>query len=192
MSATTTARIKGWGLGLRKKLLVAPEERAPPQGITAKQGSDDASAPPPPTGTLSELYPEFSRLKLRREDVESMARSFAEMDITRSGRVAMPEFYRFLSIAPTPFAVRVFHVMDEDGSGAIDFRDFVLSVWNYCTLDASALTRFAFTCYDSEVSGHLDASALRDLVREMYGDKYILNNRVMAIFSEVGAGEKLS
>ena len=140
---------------------------------------------------LADAYPEFARLKLRPDDVAAMASIYASMDITRTGRVAMPEFYRFIAIEPTPFAFRVFHVMDEDGSGAICFRDFVLSVWNYCTLDASALTRFAFTCYDADVSGHLDAAALKDLVREMYGDKYSLNSRVMAVFNEVGWGEKL-
>jgi len=46
----------------------------------------------------------------------------------------MAELLAFLDLEKTRFTKRIFSIFDEDGSGLIDFREFVLSLWNYCTL----------------------------------------------------------
>ena len=43
--------------------------------------------------------------------------------------------------------------MDEDQSGEIDFREFVIAIWNYCSFTKSALILFAFDLYDIDNSG---------------------------------------
>ena len=59
----------------------------------------------------------------------------------------MAELLAFLDLEKTRFTRRIFSIFDEDGSGLIDFREFVLSLWNYCTLTKASLTMFAFGTY---------------------------------------------
>ena len=46
----------------------------------------------------------------------------------------MAELLAFLDLEKTRFTKRIFSLFDEDGSGLVDFREFVMSLWNYCTL----------------------------------------------------------
>ena len=50
----------------------------------------------------------------------------------------------YLHLERTKFTKRIFRIFDEDGSGQIDFREFVIALWNYCTLGKPALIMFAF------------------------------------------------
>ena len=51
---------------------------------------------------------------------------------------------------------KLFQAIDKDGSGEIDFREFVVALWNYCTMGKSALTIFAFDLYDLDGSGEIE------------------------------------
>ena len=48
--------------------------------------------------------------------------------------ISISELLKFLDLQETPFTRAIFMVMDEDKSGEIDFREFVIALWNYCTL----------------------------------------------------------
>ena len=52
--------------------------------------------------------------------------------------------------------MRAFSLFDEDKSGELDFREFVISLWNYCTFDKNDLVKFAFDLYDMDQSGIID------------------------------------
>ena len=51
------------------------------------------------------------------------------------------------------FVRRAFDVLDESETGTISFEEFVIGVWNYCTLDQSALVLFAFDMCDLDNTG---------------------------------------
>jgi hypothetical protein len=46
---------------------------------------------------------------------------------------------------------------DENKNGEVDFREFVLACWNYCSMDARALARFTFGLYDVTRRGLLSS-----------------------------------
>ena len=48
----------------------------------------------------------------------------------------------FLDVERARFTKRIFSIFDNDKSGQIDFREFVLSIWNYCTLGKSSLSEY--------------------------------------------------
>ena len=62
--------------------------------------------------------------------------------------VVVPDF------DPSLFVRRAFDVLDEDGRGCVRFREFVIGLWNYCTLDRSALLLFAFDMCDFDNTGN--------------------------------------
>jgi Ca2+-binding EF-hand superfamily protein len=75
------------------------------------------------------------------------------MDATSSGHVDLEAFYRYFKLERSAFGDRVFSVLDEDGSGTVDFREFVLAVWNMCSMDMTALLRFSFSLFDKAAAG---------------------------------------
>ena len=89
---------------------------------------------------------------------------------------------------PTPLASSLVHcytasLQDEDGSGEVDFREFVTSLWNYCTVGPHALSIFAFDMYDCDSSGTIDKDEIRLMLKEVYGDEFDRNefaHRILA------------
>jgi len=72
------------------------------------------------------------------------------MDKDSSGSISVLEMLNFLDVDRTKFTKRVFSTFDADRSGKIDFREFVVTLWNYCTLGRSSLIHFAFALYDHD------------------------------------------
>lgn len=97
------------------------------------------------------------------------------IDNDNSGEIEMAELLAFLDLEKTRFTKRIFSIFDEDGSGLIDFREFVMSLWNYCTLTKASLTMFAFDLYDKDQSGSIDASEVIDMLHDLYGKEFKKN-----------------
>lgn len=76
-----------------------------------------------------------------------------------------------LEMGATVFRDRVFSIFDEDSSGQIDFREFVLSLWNYCTLSKATLDLFAFDLYDTDNNGELSSDEVKEMLHDIYGNE---------------------
>jgi serine/threonine-protein phosphatase 2B regulatory subunit len=83
--------------------------------------------------------PQFDALKLTTSGVGKLYQLFRAMDKDNSGFINMFEMMNQMLVDESEFRSRVFALFDEDGSGEIDFREFVLSMWNYCTLTKATL-----------------------------------------------------
>lgn len=62
--------------------------------------------------------------------------------------MSVEEFHQYLGVPQTKFSERVFGILDLDGSGALDFLEFAVGVWNYCTYDTRLITKLAFDIFD--------------------------------------------
>ena len=58
-----------------------------------------------------------------------------------------------------------FKVFDRDGSGEINFEEFILTMWNVCTLDEGGLLTFVFNLYDQDGGGTLDAEEVEFMLK---------------------------
>ena len=85
----------------------------------------------------------------------------------------------------TKFTKRIFRIFDEDGSGQIDFREFVMSLWNYATLGKNQLIMFAFDLYDNDGSGQIDAREVELMLKECYGRAFKGNKHAQKILEKV-------
>ena len=52
----------------------------------------------------------------------------------------MFEFLMFFDMEKSLFMTRFFELMDTSHNGGIDFIEFVVAMWNFCTLTPRALT----------------------------------------------------
>ncbi|CAN0051565.1 unnamed protein product, partial [Ectocarpus sp. 12 AP-2014] len=91
------------------------------------------------------------------------------IDEDKSGEISLWELFEALDMKQSKFTKRIFRIFDEDGSGSVDFREFVMSLWNYCTLSKAALIMFAFDLYDNDNSGEIDIGEVELLLKEVYG-----------------------
>ncbi|GMF64522.1 unnamed protein product [Phytophthora lilii] len=62
--------------------------------------------------------------------------------------------------------------MDRNRSGEVDFIEFVLAVWNYCSFNHASLVRFAFDLYDVDGSGEIEHDEVVRCVREVWGSAW--------------------
>ncbi len=81
-------------------------------------------------------------MQLSEREVRKLYNEFRKVDMDNSGSIGLPELLAHLDLPVTPFTEKVFSIFDDDGSGEIDFKEFVMTLWNYCTLTAATLGNF--------------------------------------------------
>ncbi len=96
----------------------------------------------------------------------------------------------YFELDQTRFVARVFDVMDEDGKGDIDFREFVISCYNYCTLDQESMVTFAFDLYDVDFSGSIDIYEVELMLTEVYSDNFQSNRNAVALLQNIREWKK--
>lgn len=108
----------------------------------------------------------FYAMKLKRSEVVKLFEVFNQIDCDRRGTILVKELLNRCSIERTDFTGRIFSAFDKDHTGNIDFYEFVVSLWKFCTLGSGAIAVFTFDVYDSNADGILTyEEALR-----MHGD----------------------
>ena len=95
-------------------------------------------------GQFGQYKSTFESLQLEEGDIGSFYRIFRTIDVDGSGTIEIAEMLAFLDVDRTKFSKRLFSIFDDDNSGEIDFKEFVLACWNYCSLCRTSLIVFAF------------------------------------------------
>ncbi|KAJ1420209.1 hypothetical protein B484DRAFT_333228, partial [Ochromonadaceae sp. CCMP2298] len=111
---------------------------------------------------------EFHSIQLSTSEIYKMFAVFQEIGDASLSRIRIPALLTFLGVERTKFAERVFSIFDQDKNGVVDFREFVLTVSNYCTLTPITLAMFAFDLYDTKKTGVLSLEDLEQLLREIF------------------------
>eukprot|EP01032_Pedospumella_encystans_P023264 gene23264-26333_t len=127
----------------------------------------------------------FAAMRLTRNEVIQLHNLFKKVDFDKSGTVDIVELLTLLSVERTRFTEQLFKVFDSDGSGKIDFKEFVLSVWNYCTISPSSLDMFTFDMYDNDKSGKLSFDEIMVMVADLYGKSHMNDPKVKAMKVEL-------
>ncbi len=123
---------------------------------------------------------QYEALQLRQTDVTKLLSVFRKIDVNGGGSVELAELLVHINLDKTNFTKSVFLLFDRDGSGELDFREFVFSVWNFCTLTKHTLDLFLFDLYDGDKTGILNLAEIHRMLADMYGDKYEKDYRTKA------------
>lgn len=124
---------------------------------------------------LKQFKTQFEALTLSSSDVHQLLRFFRRIDVDGSNTINIVELWTHLELEGSKFTDRIFSIFDEDNSGQIDFREFVLSVWNYCTLSKATLALFAFDLYDNDSNGELSPEEVERMLHDIYGNQAGVN-----------------
>lgn len=114
----------------------------------------------------------YDALLFSESDLGRLLYVFHKIDVDKGGSIDIAELLAFLDLEKTPWSRRIFTILDEDGNGTIDFREFVVALWNYCSLGRSTLPLFAFDTFDVDSSGRLTPDEIVAMLKEMYGRTY--------------------
>lgn len=123
------------------------------------------------SGQGSEVIDIANKLHLKRSDLNAIYTQFCVLDSDNSGEVEVEEFIIHNEIASDIFGELVFTLFDQNKSGKLDFQEYVIAVWNYCTLPKDGLARFAFDIFDVDNSGTLTFPEIKEAVDMIWGFK---------------------
>jgi len=135
---------------------------------------------------MSRLDGVDSTFCLTSGEMRKLWRVFAKIDADQSGEVSLLELLDFLQQDNNGFMSRVFSIFDEDRSGEVCFREFVMTLYNYCTLNKSTLILFAFDLYDADGSGAIDHTEVQLLLKEVYGKHFDSSPHASHILRKIG------
>ena len=134
----------------------------------------------------------YEALNFTELDIGRLHSVYRKIDNDNSNSIELAELLAFLDLDRTRFTKRIFTMFDEDKSGLLDFNEFVLSLWNYCTLTKASLELFAFDLYDEDNSGSITQNEVLNMLKDLYGNPgYRKNPQARLIASELEALERL-
>ena len=59
------------------------------------------------------------------EEIRRLSKYFKKLDLNNDGKLSVDEFMSIPELQQNPLVRRVIEIMDEDGNGQIDFREFI-------------------------------------------------------------------
>ena len=127
----------------------------------------------------------FKMLELETWEVEKLHDCFVSMDTSGDGAISALEFLDYCNVERSGFSLRAFSTMDEDGSGELDFREFVISSWNYCSFAKKGLILFAYELYDCDFSGTLSVDEAQAMFLDVFGTNFKSNKASKKIFEKL-------
>ena len=118
----------------------------------------------------------FEKLGLRERDVKMLWSVFDEVPKDSKDRISFGGFLQYFLLDREPLIERIFEILDESNQQSLDFRDFVIGLWSYCTLAKPSLTMLAFDIYDLESEGKVHVEQMHLMVKEIYGTDGMKDN----------------
>ena len=100
------------------------------------------------------------------EETEKLRRKFIEMDDNKDGRLSREELmkgYKVLGLSSTVDIDKIMADCDSDGSGFIDYSEFVTAAINWQKSLNEQNIEAAFAAFDEDHSGRIDLSELKKI-----------------------------
>ena len=120
-------------------------------------------------GQGSNVIVTAGKLKLLRHDVDRIYSGFCKIDADRSGLINANEFIVMNKVQSAAFGEMAFRVLDRNRSGKIDFLEYLVAVWNYCSMSKESLSLFTFKIFDTDNSGILTISEFKTMIDIVWG-----------------------
>jgi len=115
----------------------------------------------------------YDKLGLDDRDGIKMYNLFEQIDKDKSGSIRLDEFFEHFHLDFTPFAESAFLRMDVNkdigNNCALDFPEFFVGMWNYCTMKHDFLVKFAFDLFDTDGSGEIDREEIHRMIAMVLG-----------------------
>lgn len=98
------------------------------------------------------------KLGIEEKELRQFFNLFDKCDQDHSGEISLDEFFRLFSLDFSGFGKNIFSAMDISGDNKVEFVEFFIGLWNYCTLERDTLLKFSFDLFDLDGSGEIGKS----------------------------------
>ena len=98
------------------------------------------------------------------EDTEKLRRKFIEMDENKDGKLSREELmkgYHLLGLASVTDVDRIMQACDSDGSGFVDYTEFLTAAINWQQSLSEQKIEAAFEAFDEDHNGRIDLNELK-------------------------------
>lgn len=102
--------------------------------------------------------------------LQRFQKSFDRMDIDQSHYITHDELLEALDLKQTKFTQNLFELMDIDGSGTIEFCEYVTLSSLYCIYTKHDILSFCFHSFDIDGNGTIDEWEFRELIKTVNPD----------------------
>lgn len=131
---------------------------------------------------IASWRPQFEALGLDKACAGKLFKIFKKSDLSKDGFISDLEILMLLDMERTPFTERIFKIFDIDGSSQLDFREFIIALWNFCSI-GEYLPHFAFSLYDLDASGEITDKEIKQMLIDVYGKDYDKNHIAMDLYN---------
>ena len=121
-------------------------------------------------------------LGLSRFMLQQLFWRFEDIDLAGQGQITKIAFWDEIGVTPSAYTDKLFDMIDSDGSGMMDFSEFLCILVTYCVFNRDDILRFAFDCFDADGSGSIDEEEAGQLIKMLneQDPKFIDNIRLAA------------
>lgn len=131
-----------------------------------------------------------TKLGISNEELKKAFKLFDRVDKDKSGEASIDEFFKIFRFEWSSFGKNIFAAMDTSGDNRIDFVEFFVGLWNYCTLEHDTLLKFGFDLFDVDGSGEIEVDEFKQLISMVHGNKNMDNHaqKLMKTFDKDKSG----
>jgi Ca2+-binding EF-hand superfamily protein len=117
------------------------------------------------------LKPQFLAMGVTQSKLSHFHKHFKTIDKSNDGVVTVPQMIAHFKFDNNEFIRKAFSVLvSNKEKETLDFRDFVITIWNYCTLEED-FGLFVFGVYDFDGNKELDHEEAVELMKDLYGSE---------------------
>ena len=111
----------------------------------------------------------YKTLGFSRSDKNILAKAFFGADVDYSRKVSFREFTDRFGLSHNRFCKSAFMLFDRDHDGELNFTEFILCIWNFCTMTEADLIVAAYDCYNDDGHDGIHIDTMMKLVDEAMG-----------------------
>ena len=111
----------------------------------------------------------YKALGFSRSDKNILAKAFFGADVDFNRNVSFREFIDRFGLSPNTFCKSAFCLFDRDHNEELNFTQFILCMWNFCTMTEADLIVGAYDCYNNDGHDGIHVDTMMKLVDEATG-----------------------
>lgn len=120
----------------------------------------------------------FDNLRLTSKEIDKLFTVFRWLDKDLSGSINSKEMMSKFGLRGSSLDLKLFQFFDEDGSGELNFMEFVMSMWFFLSIAEDSIAEVAFLIKDPTAKKSLGVDAIVELL-EMVHQKKMQNSPVV-------------
>ncbi|KAK7115276.1 hypothetical protein V1264_001176 [Littorina saxatilis] len=118
---------------------------------------------------LVEFQKLHQKLGISFEQMQELLDKFENIHPNNGGQITLEQFASYLQLPESPALQEVFHLYDRDGSGTIDFREYVIGLMLVShPVNSEDNLQHAFKLFDSDNKGYLTPEELQKILRNAF------------------------